>query len=292
MPALKLRNLTMKNQKFRLIVGTLLLLFGAAGAAAEPTNDQPWSELRFEAKSIWATALTKLTLATQESAEFGQVQRLLLEGSVAKSSERDVFLLAPKTGTVLDRERFTRGKNQRIKQYAYSEKTITRTRREPGTDGTLPQQQWPISSEKTLQRPSLQECPVLTAIPALLMLAQTVPSAPNQTLTTCVHSDNNFYRVQMNKNGEETLKVNYRLAGTKVGGKKTADVITVKVERVGAPHGPVEFSLLGLSSPVVILVGKEARLPLQVRGKAPRIGDTQINLIAATLAPSTTEQAP
>lgn len=281
----------MKNQKIKLIGSAFLLLSLATGAAAAPTDDQSWSELRYEAKSMWATALTQLTLATQESAEFGEVQRLLLEGSVAKSSERDSFLLAPNSGAVLDRERFTSGKNQRIKQYAYGEKTITRTRREQGTTGPLPPQQWPISSEKTLQRPSLQDCPVLTVIPALLMLAQTVSSAPNQTLTTCVHSDNNFYRVQMNKSGEETLKVNYRLAGAKVGGKKTTDVITVKAERVGAPDGDVDFSLLGLSSPVIMLVGKEARLPLQIRGKAPRIGNTQINLIAATLNRSSTEQA-
>jgi hypothetical protein len=281
----------MTKQKFRLIGCTLLLLCLAAGAAAGPSNDLRWNELRYEAKSLWATALTKLTLATQESAEFGQVQRLLLEGSIAKNSERDMFLLAPKSGAVLERERFTHGKNQRLKQYAYSEQTVGRTRREPGTAARLPPQQWPISSEKTLERPSLQECPVLTVIPALLMLAQAVASAPNQTLSTCVHSDNNFYRVQMNKYGEEALDVNYRQDGVEVSGKKAADVITMKIERVGAPDGAIDFSLLGLSSPVVILVGKEAQLPLQVRGSAPRIGKTEINLIAATFIPTSTEQA-
>jgi hypothetical protein len=279
----------MTNQKFRLLGSTLLLLSLTAGAATEPSNDVNWSELRYEAKSIWATALTKLTLTTQESAEFGQVQCLLLEGSVAKNTERDIILLAPDSEAVLDRERFTSGKSQRIKQYAYGEDTVTRTRREPNAKDTLPEQQWPVSSEKKLKRPSLQECPVLTVIPALLMQVQAVSSEPDQTLTTCVHSDNNFYRVQMKKSGEEQLKVKYSLAGGKVSGKKTADVITVKVDRVGTLDGDSDFSLLGLSSPVVILVGKEAQLPLQVRGKAPRIGDAEINLIAATLAPSSVE---
>jgi hypothetical protein len=181
-------------------------------------------------------------------------------------------------------------KSERIKQYAYGENTVTRTRREPNGTDTLPAQKWPISSEKILERPSLQECPVLTVIPALLMLARTVSGEPDQTLTTCVHSDNNFYRVQMKKSGEEQLEANYTLAGGKVSGKKATDVITVKVERVGTPDGDMDFSLLGLSSPVVILVDKEARLPLQVRGKAPRIGNAQINLIAATLTPSSAEQ--
>lgn len=282
----------MTNPTFRLIGSTLLLLSLATGAAAEPSGGTNWSELRYEAKSIWATALTKLTLETQESAEFGQVQRLQLDGSVAKNTERDISLLAPESKAVLERERFTKGKNQRLKQYAYAENTVTRTRREPSTtDSTVPPQQWPSSSEKKLTRPSLQECPVLTVIPALLMQAQTVSSMPDQILTTCVHSDNNFYRVQMKKSGEESLKVKYSLAGTKVSGKKATDIITVQVERVGTADGDNDFSLLGLSSPVVILVGKEAQLPLQVRGKAPRIGNTQINLIAAMLTPSKVEQA-
>jgi hypothetical protein len=277
----------MTNQKFKLLGRTLLLLSLGAAAAAESSNDVHWSELRYEAKSIWATALTKLTLTTQESAEFGQVQRLQLEGSVAKNTENEIMLLAPDSEAVLERERITSGKSQRMKQYAYGENTVTRTRREPNANDTLPAQQWPVSSEKKLERPSLQECPVLTVIPALLMQVQTVSSAPDQTLITCVHSDNNFYRVQMRKSGEEQLKVKYSLAGGKVSGKKATDVITVKVERVGTPDGDSDFSLLGLSSPVVILVGKEAQLPLQVRGKAPRIGDAKINLIAVTLAPST-----
>jgi hypothetical protein len=282
----------MKNLKFKLFGSTLLALsLTAAAAATEPSNDADWSELRYEAKSMWATALTKLTLATQESAKFGQVQHLQLDGSVAKNTEREIILLAPDSGAVLERERFTRGKNQRLKQYTYAVDSVTRVRREPSANDTSPAQQWPISSQKKLKRPSSQECPVLTVIPALLKLAQTVSGAPDKSLTTCVHSDNNFYRVQMEKNGEEQLKVNYSLAEGKVSGKKATDVITVKVKRVGTPDGDMDFSLLGLSSPVVILVGKESGLPIQVRGKAPRIGDTQINLIAATLTPPATEQA-
>ncbi len=282
----------MTNLKFKLTGSTLLLLSLASGATAAPSIHTNWSELRYEAKSLWATALTKLTVATQESAEFGQVQRMKLAGSVAKNSEHEAMFLAPENDAVLYRERLTKGKNQRMKQYAYGDNTVTRTRREPNATGaTLPPQQWPISSEKKLKRPSLQECPVLTVIPALLMQAQTVSSESDQTLTTCVHSDNNFYRVQMKKSGEEQLNVNYSLAGTKVSGKKATNIITVTVERVGVPVGDSDFSLLGLSSPVVILVGKEAQLPLQVRGKAPRIGNAEINLIAATPTPSTAEQA-
>ncbi len=132
---------------------------------------------------------------------------------------------------------------------------------------------------------------MLTVIPALLILSQTVSSAPNQTVTTCVHSDSNFYQVQMKKSGEEQLSVNYTLADTTVTGEKATDVITVKVKRVGTPDGDMDFRLLGLSTPVAILVGKEAQLPLHVRGTAPRIGSTQINLTAATLTPSSKEQA-
>ena len=132
----------------------------------------------------------------------------------------------------------------------------------------------------------MEDCPVLTSIPSLLIFAGNVATAPEQTLTTCVHSDNNFYRVTMTAKGDESVKVKYKLEGAskRVSGKVSALKIDLAIARVGTPDGDMDFSLLGLSSPVVILVDKDSRLPLQVRGQAPRIGKAEINLIEATPA--------
>jgi hypothetical protein len=43
-----------------------------------------------------------------------------------------------------------------------------------------------------------------------------------------------------------------------------------------------DFSLLGLSGEINIAFDSLSGIPLQLRGKAPRIGTTEINLVAAT----------
>jgi len=259
------------------------LLHSAAASAAS------WQMLNFEAKSMWATARTKLSLVTHDSDKFGEVWELQLHGSVSSSSERENVLMTPGSGALLERDRFTKGKNQRLKHYEYNEQTIVRIRREPG-DGAaaqLPPWEWPVSNKKTLSRPSSQDCPVLTAIPSLLIFSSMVPEAPGQKLAICVHTDQNFYRVSMAVKGEDRLAVNYKLgkAGKKVKAKIAATVIALTVERVGNIDGGPDFSILGLSTPVFIMLDKATGLPVQVRGQAPRLGKTEINLIAANQGP-------
>ena len=44
-----------------------------------------------------------------------------------------------------------------------------------------------------------------------------------------------------------------------------------------------DFSLLGLQGEIILLFDRNSGLPLQIRGEAPRIGSTEINLKSATL---------
>jgi len=263
------------------------ILSACANASAD--TDASWQMLSFEAKSIWATAQTEISLITHDSDKFGKVWELQLHGNVSSSSEQENIFMTPGSGGLLERDRFTKGKNQRLKHYDYNEKSISRIRREPGAESSaqLPPWEWPISNTKQLNRPSQEECPVLTAIPSLLIFANKVPEAPGQSFGICVHSDHNFYRVTMTVKGEKNLTVNYRLGDTqkKVKAKKTTTVIALSVDRVGDEQGEADFSLLGLSSPVTILLDREAGLPVQVRGQAPRLGKTEINLIEANLGP-------
>jgi len=265
------------------------ILLSGVNANAKDTLAPGWQMLNFEAKSMWATAQTKLLLITHDSDRFGEVWELTLHGSVASSSERENVLMTPETGALLERDRFTKGKNQRLKHYDYNKESVVRIRRQPASepDAQLPPWEWPISSQKKLNRPSMSTCPVLTAIPSLLIFATKVPDAPGKRFSICVHSDHNFYRVTMAVKGEKKLAVNYTLGdtGKKVKAKKTATVIGLTVERVGNTAGESDFSLLGLSGSVSILLDREMGIPVQVRGQAPRMGKTEINLTAASLGP-------
>jgi hypothetical protein len=131
-------------------------------------------------------------------------------------------------------------------------------------------------------------------MPALLLAAGSVVEAPGHAATVYVHGDFNFYRVRLSVAGKEKVEVDYSLGGglQRVKGERTAIVVGLQVDPVGTPQGDPEFSLLGLDSQISILLDEQSRLPLQVRGRAPRIGKTYINLVAADIRPRPREQLP
>ena len=54
-----------------------------------------------------------------------------------------------------------------------------------------------------------------------------------------------------------------------------------------SPEGKLEddddFTVLGLDGEIILLFDKATGLPLQIRGDAPRIGGTEINLKSVTM---------
>ena len=48
-----------------------------------------------------------------------------------------------------------------------------------------------------------------------------------------------------------------------------------------------DFRLLGLNGEIILFFDRVTGLPLQIRGQAPRIGATEINLKSVTLREST-----
>ncbi len=265
---------------------SLLLLTIALpiGGLAGPFSSLPgWSELLFERQALWVTARAKLSIATRNDARLGTVWELQVEESIAESRAQETQQIDPGSGALLQRSRLTSGKNSRVKEYRYAVDKVERIRREPDPSRDLPTARWPVSSDRNIDYPALESGALLTSMPALLLAASGVIEIPGHAATVYVHGDFNFYRVQLSVVGEETVDVDYSLAGgqQRVKGERTAIVVGLQVEPVGAQRGDPEFSLLGLSGQVSILLDKQSRLPLQVRGRAPRIGETDINLVAA-----------
>jgi len=272
----------------------LTLTLPVSGLAA-PFNCLPgWSEVSFELNSIWVTARSKLSIAAINDDQQGAVWELQVEESIADNRTQETQLLTPGSGSLLQRSRLGSGKNKRLKEYRYAADKLVRIRREPDPSRDLPAARWPVSSRKDIDYPQLEEGAVLTSMPALLLAAANVAETPAHTATVYVHGDINFYRVQLSVVGEEQVEVDYTLAGgqQRVKGERTAIVVGLQVDPAGTPRGDPEFSLLGLDSQVSILLDKQSRLPLQVRGRAPRIGETRINLAAAKMRPTILEPLP
>jgi hypothetical protein len=202
--------------------------------------------------------------------------------------------MTPGSGYLLQRSRLTSGKNSRLKEYRYAAEKLVRIRREPDSTRDLPSARWPVTSRRDIPYPALEEGAVLTSMPALLLAAGSVVETPGHAATVYVHGDLNFYRVQLSVVGEERVEVDYSLAGEqqRMKGERTAIVVGLQVDPVGTPQDDPEFSLLGLGGQVSMLLDEQSRLPLQVRGRAPLIGETYINLVAADIRTPSREQLP
>jgi len=248
----------------------------------------------FELHSIWVTARSELSISARNDDQLGAVWVLQVEESIAGNRAQETQLMTPGSGSLLQRSRLTSGKNTRLKEYRYAAEKLVRIRREPDSSRDLPPARWPVSSRRDIPYPALEEGAVLTSMPALLLVAGSVMETPGQVATVYVHGDLNFYRVRLSAVGEEQVEVDYSLVGgrQRMQGKRTAIVVGLQVDPVGTPRGDPEFNLLGLDDQVSILLDKQSRLPLQVRGRAPRVGETYINLVAADIRPLPREQPP
>jgi len=265
------------------------------GSLAGPFISLPgWSELSFERQTIWFAARAKLSITVRDDDQSGAVWELQVEESIAESRAQETQQITPGSGALLQRSRLTSGKNSRLKEYRYAAGRVERIRREPDSSRDLPAAQWPVSSRRDVAYPVLEPGAVLSSMPALLLAAGSVGETPGQTATVYVHGDLDFYRVQLSVVGEEQLEVDYSLDGgqQRVKGERTVIVVGLQVDPVGTPLGDPEFSLLGLEGEVSILLDRQSRLPLQVRGRAPRIGETYINLVAADIQPPHGGQLP
>ena len=99
-----------------------------------------------------------------------------------------------------------------------------------------------------------------------------------------VHTDLNFYRITLSRGESKVIDVDYTLQGDgQVRGKRRADCILVRAEPEGPQEDKADFSLLGLGGEISLYYDTESGLLLQLRGVAPRLGKTSIDLTAATL---------
>lgn len=280
----------------RHLAGLLLLTIAlpACGLANAVDSLPGWREVSFEQHSAWGTARSTISIVARNDDQLGAVWVLRAQESIAENRAQETQQMAPGSGYLLRRSRLTSGKNTRLKEYQYATDRLARIRREPDSSPGSPPARWPVSSRRAISYPALEEGSTLTSMHALLLLADRVMDAADRATTVYVHGDLNFYRVRLAVIGEEEVEVDYSLAGgqQRIKGARTAIVVGLQVDSVGTPQGDPEFSLLGLGGRVSILLDGQSRLPLQVRGEAPLVGRTYVNLVAAEVGPPAVEQSP
>lgn len=253
--------------------GLLLSLASTLAAAAPPPP--AWEVLEYEQRGFGVTARSRLQLD-----EDGGALVLTAESSIASNAETLSLRLDPATYRLLERSRRSQGRDQRYKAWTYEAEHILRERREPGRDSSRPPQEWPLSSRREVPYPdAIGDLPVTGAY-ALLPLAGRFLAGDSQSADVIVHTDLNFYRVRMTRGADSTIKAEYRLLdeNIEVSGREETQAVILQATPVGTPEDKPDFSLLGLDGEITIRFGALTGIPLQLQGRAPRIGTATINL--------------
>jgi hypothetical protein len=265
----------------RAIVAAALLAL-TVGAAAE-TRLPAWRQLDFEQVAFWVTAQSQIRLEANDVTDSTPVWTLQAESSVANSAEQVSASFDPIGGQLQQRSRLSRGKEQRFKLWRYLADGIVRERRQPDTASPSDPASWPITSRRELAPPAPAICESMTDPYILLLLAgrSLDPASPQREY--CVNTDLNFYRVSITPAGLETVEVDYARDGEAVRSSVEARVVQIRATPLGTPEDKPDFSLLGLEGDIDILFAADSELPVQLRGRAPRIGATTIDLRAVSL---------
>tara|TARA_R110001599_G_scaffold353884_2_gene602358 strand:+ start:43879 stop:44736 length:858 start_codon:yes stop_codon:yes gene_type:complete len=268
-----------------------LLLFTALASsqvpAGETSNIPPlpvWQVLEYEQKAFFMTAKSRVEIAVDENNS--EHWQLTASSSVASNSEEVTLDLTAANGRALYRSRLSKGKEQRYKTYRFLPEHIERVRRNPPPKTELPPCEWPVSSRRDIAYPQEAAGKVVTDAYALLALAARFHASGAEAAEVIVNTEFNFYLVRMTPGGDPPgIKVNYRLDNSKtaVTGKRNAGAVALAISPAGDQLEKYDFSLLGLNGDITILFDEESGLPLQLRGSAPRIGATEINLKSVTL---------
>ncbi len=267
-----------------LLLGLSLALVSVSRAATTEMPSLPdWQVLEFEERAFWATARSHLEILP--AVDDKERWELHVLSSVVDNSEQIVVRFDPATGRVLTRSRLSRGKEQRIKSYQYEDDFIVRARQNPGTDPSMSPQEWPVANSGRVAIPAAASTIVLTEPYLLLFLAQRLQEqGPDKSMELIVHTDLNFYRVHLTSGNGIPINADYTVTGQGlVSGKRETLAVALRVTPEGTLADDDDFSLLGLQGEIIVFFDRSSGLPLQIRGAAPRIGATAINLKSVTM---------
>jgi hypothetical protein len=270
-----------------LLISVCLALVSVSRAADKEVAELPdWQVLEYEKTEFWAIARSRLEILPD--AHNKKSWELNVQNSVVDSSEKILVRFDPATGRALTRSRLSRGKDQRIKSYQYEPDFILRERRNPHKGSSAPIEEWPVIYSGKVSYPPASSESVVTESYLLVLLAQRLQAqGPDKSMEVIVHTDLNFYRVRLTSGKGIPIDANYEVSGQgTVSGKRETLGVALRVVPEGTLAEKGDFSLLGLQGDIILFFDRSSHLPLQIRGIAPRIGATAINLKSVTMRES------
>jgi len=268
-----------------------------------------WTDLSYEAKSFAVKVKTDINLASCKKNEFeslrlshpqyiplptasSEVYRIDVNTNVDRIFSPPVELLEqtwfePMQATALYRIRLRRGKDDFKKIYWFTGQGVHRLRREPGSkkEALLPPDQWG-ELKNSFYGFSLTQlgCPQVTDPSVLIYIVSSYFNSKSKNpLTLYLFGKKQLHQVRLWVDESHRVSIDYieRKGDIKVPRQGKIEVLRVKLEAQPVrsdQDDPEKFSFLGLRRNISIDVNPESRIPVQVRGTIPLVGNVTLKL--------------
>jgi hypothetical protein len=280
------------------------LLLLAAGATPVSATELPWAQAEYKARKMFMTIRLDigLQLLTGTAAEAAtpvpfKGQGVQLQGASAglvtlrsrrSGQTRETRLyLDPANGAALRRQRREWSDNPDFKDLRYTTTGIARTRSEPLTgEADKPPQEWGQVREQFRAFPNLQDGMIVSDAGILPFLVATRDwSGPAKKFEFLVFEDEQLVRITATTVRWNNTRVDYKTDDGEVDGKQK--LLEVRVIALAADHsGSADIDLFGLSSDVLLLVDTKLRVPVEIRGSVPFLGEVRFALKQIRQAPA------
>ena len=268
-----------------------------------------WHRVVFKSNNFLGTVLTKAIL---EEVPADAVEGILIaspQGAVLEPSGTKVFSVAinstiepligsdeilatwlwftPRKASAFQRIRLRKGKEKWEKTYRWTENGVFRLRRKPNgaEEEEFSPERW-TDIEKAYYPHDLarHNCESVSGPSALLYVASAAGLAiGDPPLELCVFGKKQLHHVQVRAEKYQRLKIDYletsQQKSTRRNGKAEVLKISFTSRSLFLDQAKAEsFSFLGLKGDFDIFIDKVSKIPLQVSGKIPGLGNVNIRI--------------
>jgi len=272
-------------------------------------NRVSWTKLSFRAKKLTADVKTQVNIESLPTAEVEAALINSSEGVPIKVSPPKAYKLTvnrvvdslfsspvtstskvwfnPQDATALGRERLRVGKKDFKKTYRFTDQGVFRHRREPkDRQEALEQPENWTDVRDTFYRHDLGQmgCPNVTERLALIYIVSAADlSESMQPLSFCVFGRRKLFHVRLIPDGMHSLKVDYIEKSHQGDTHRQGEVDALKIDFEIQPlisdlDEDEEFSFLGFEKDIAIFIDPATRIPLQLSGKIPNVGNETVKL--------------
>ncbi len=273
-----------------------------------------WSKLSYRVKNFSAKVDTEVNLETLPTAKVEAALIKSSEGIPIKVSVPESYKISvhrvvdsifsspvtsasqvwfnPQDATALGRERLRVGKKDFKKIYRFTDQGVFRHRREPKDrqEASKQPENW-TDVRDTFYRHDLGQmgCPNVTERLVLIYIVSAADLSENmQPWSFCVFGRRKLFHVQLKPDGMHSLKVDFveknNQGDTHRQGKFDALKIYFEIQPlVSDLDENEEFSFLGFERDIAIFIDPVSRIPLQLSGKIPKVGNETVKLHQVTL---------